>query len=307
MYTKFPSLISYKTNYLRAILAGSAVGLFFSFLIYLFFPPIQVESGINERIERAKNATCEVKDNHGSIGTGILLETGFVLTASHVVDDNGDGRLEDWERGTTVLFYNEAGVSSVHSASVVYLSNRDFLDFAILEVENAPKSDVKLQMSYPKIGDELFTIGCTRGMNPHLSHGHESMRSGRYPLYARASVPVYSGNSGGGLFNSDQEVVGIVSMVGVDRLTTYVDIPVPTDHGVMIVTTAADYVVFMSSWTEYTRSQFMFLELKSLGLEFTVVNPPVETDWGTINIYLSMTAQIILVLVISGVLYRYLR
>lgn len=165
------------------------------------------ESIINKEVRSAFNATCKVRA-HGSIGTGTLLDTGYILTAKHVIDANNNGDIELRERAVKVQFFGDKPI--IVEATVVAAGK--YLDFAILEPHCPMKSDIQFSKSTPLIGDKIFTIGMTRGDNPHITSGFisaPSMNDGN----PRASCFISFGNSGGGIFDSSKRLVGVINAI----------------------------------------------------------------------------------------------
>jgi hypothetical protein len=150
-------------------------------------------------------------------GTGVLLDTGFILTAKHVVDTNDDGFIDQWEKQVQVKFYSP--IASVHTATVVSdpLTIWKYRgDFAFLAIENPPESKIRLindeDYKQIKFGDKLFAIGRSNAELPHLTLGVRSTDT--MDRLHRASLPIYYGNSGGGVFSSETgELVGIAAEI----------------------------------------------------------------------------------------------
>lgn len=171
----------------------------------------------------AYNASCVISRDDGVIGSGVLLDTGYVITNKHVVDEDKDGSITDDETtGLFVRFFEP--VASIHSAVIVTNSVTNWrwnlgADFAVLKIvsPDPPKSKIRLQtrkeFDAVKPGRMLFCVGATDGASPpHVTFGPRS--SDDDPFYARAGISAYFGNSGGGVFTSDTlELVGLTTRV----------------------------------------------------------------------------------------------
>ncbi len=146
-----------------------------------------------------------------SSGSGFLLtSTGLVVTNYHVVEDAN--RIE-------VTF---ADKNITKSASVRIKDTKN--DIAILEVKEFSFADLSSQpipyafadVNSIKVGQEVFTLGFPlgdiMGTKSRLSTGRINSQFGIQddPRLFQISNPLQPGNSGGPLFNSKGELVGIV-------------------------------------------------------------------------------------------------
>jgi S1-C subfamily serine protease len=137
-------------------------------------------------------------------GTGWLAESGYIITAHHVVD--GANRI------TLVLQDKRRIVAKVVTVDSVN-------DIAILDANfgsNRPRA-LPLAKSNVSLGSRVFTLGFPHptllGVSPKLTAGEVSSVAGLHddPRVMQISVPVQSGNSGGPLLNMQGEVVGVIS------------------------------------------------------------------------------------------------
>ncbi len=138
-------------------------------------------------------------------GTGFLFSVkDYVITNWHVI------------RGTKnikVKFLNGENIK----AEVVLKDPQN--DIAFLKLERQPQlppSDLKIgDSSKVRMGDKVFTIGYpaywVMGENPKYTEGVVNAISGLKddPTVFQVSVQIQPGNSGGPLFNSNGEVIGI--------------------------------------------------------------------------------------------------
>ena len=149
------------------------------------------------------------KENNG-IGSGVLISHDcFILTAAHVVDGSTkikvrtqDGKLRD----ATVLF-------SEKSADIALLK----LDIPDGNLAHATLGD----SDNMAVGQNVYAIGSPYGMENSFSSGIVSAFRNFNALYdgtvniefIQTDAAINSGNSGGPLFNSNGEVVGIASSI----------------------------------------------------------------------------------------------
>ncbi|MEO0528549.1 MAG: trypsin-like peptidase domain-containing protein, partial [Bacteroidota bacterium] len=144
------------------------------------------------------------------LGSGVLISHDcHILTAAHVVDGSSkikvktqDGKLRD----ATVLF-------SEKSADIALLR----LD----ETDNTLAHAVLGNSDHMAVGQNIYAIGSPYGMENSYSSGIISAFRGFNELYdgtvsiefIQTDAAINSGNSGGPLFNSKGEVVGIASSI----------------------------------------------------------------------------------------------
>ena len=173
--------------------------------------------------------SCSIKDvvSGQTVGSGVLLDDGFVLTAAHVVDRNDDFVCTSNEKIVELEF----GSGEKTNGVVVYAGNHSapFDDYAVIKpLESLKINGVKLVDYQAEVGEDLYTVGSPDGRPLHISSGLESNDS----FYGRtASIPVFFGNSGGPVFNSHGDVIGIVTRVG----GTYNDITFMSHSGLEVI------------------------------------------------------------------------
>ncbi len=142
------------------------------------------------------------------VGSGVLIEEDQILTAAHVVD--GAHTIE-------VLFTDGVRIN----ADVV--TSLDSSDIALLKLRRGhpdPTVAVLADSDQTRIGSEVFIIGSPFGISQTLSVGHLSGRMDRGVLrdgtpieFLQTDTAINTGNSGGPMFNTKGEVIGIVSFI----------------------------------------------------------------------------------------------
>lgn len=150
------------------------------------------------------------------LGTGMVVDSeGYILTAYHVV--GGEGPI--W-----VYFLNEE-----ERVRARYVYGDKNLDIAILKVERKSLKTVTFgKPSY--IGEPLYSLGHPIGFGWHLTKG--ILSSVRVDLktglrYLTTDTSIYSGNSGGPLFNEKGEVIGMITSMLGPLLYAPIPIPIP--------------------------------------------------------------------------------
>ncbi len=142
------------------------------------------------------------------IGSGVLIEKDQILTAAHVVD--GAQAIE-------VLFTDGKRIK----ADVI--SSLKASDVALIKLRQShpnPQVAVLADSNDTPIGSEVFIIGAPFGISQTLSVGHLSGRInkglmvGGIPIeFLQTDTAINTGNSGGPMFNTRGEVIGIVSFI----------------------------------------------------------------------------------------------
>ncbi len=141
------------------------------------------------------------------LGSGVVIsEDGYIVTNHHVIDGADS---------IVVSFYNR----EEHTATLIGSDPRT--DLALLKVDTAPlKAAVLSDASELKVGQWVIAIGApfgfdftaTQGIISALSRSLPSNDSNYVP-FIQTDVAVNPGNSGGPLFNTAGEVVGINSQI----------------------------------------------------------------------------------------------
>jgi V8-like Glu-specific endopeptidase len=180
----------------------------------------------------AFSATCSIYTSNSKSGTGFMLDTGYILTAAHVVDKNKNQKIDPTENLVGLKF---EGISEVATGTVIMVGKwKDWRheDIAVIKVIKGkhPKSNIRLA-SFDTIekllpGEELFTVGFPYRGPVHITEG---LLSTPVRDLSRFSASLYFGNSGGGVFlKHNQEVIGLVCRLLQDnrRVATFNSIAV---------------------------------------------------------------------------------
>jgi serine protease Do len=135
-------------------------------------------------------------------GTGFLVSSnGYIITSHHVV------------KGADSV-YVENPVLGILKTSVVYSDAAN--DVSVLRIESEdvrlPKLPYTVSATEASLGEDVYTLGFPRE-DVVFGEGSISALSGyrQNPNSYQVSVPVNPGNSGGPLFNSKGDLVGIIS------------------------------------------------------------------------------------------------
>lgn len=142
-------------------------------------------------------------------GTGFALNNGYVVTNYHVVEDaksiNISGINGDFNDSYTA---SVVATDKINDLAIIRVSDSRFNEFGTLPYA--------IDMNQAEVGDDVFVLGYpltqTMGDEIKLTNGIISSRTGfqgDVSLY-QMSAPIQPGNSGGPMFNSKGNVVGIV-------------------------------------------------------------------------------------------------
>ncbi|MBN2794557.1 MAG: trypsin-like peptidase domain-containing protein [Clostridia bacterium] len=168
--------------------------------------PTEKEALTREAVKQLSDAVVKLEvdlnDDSSATGSGFFLDAkGTLITNHHVVEDAKSIKVQ----------YDDG---SYYSGEVHLLGFNKTLDLALLDldVEDVPFLEVGEGSSY-KEGDLVYAIGSPLGVLNVFSEGEISViRSNDIEITA----PIDHGSSGGALFNTFGEVIGITSAVSED-------------------------------------------------------------------------------------------
>lgn len=145
-----------------------------------------------------------------ALGSGVLISAdGKILTAAHVVQTADTVAVE---------------FSSEEMISAKVVSSASFADVALLQLERMPTRFTVAALgdsNKMETGDQIFVVGAPLGLSHSLSVGYIGakrpsrvrMGSFRNAEFIQTDAAINTGNSGGPMFNTQGEIVGIVSNI----------------------------------------------------------------------------------------------
>jgi hypothetical protein len=152
--------------------------------------------------DKVKDAVVVVKtlDARGKVkgqGSGVLLPSGRVATNCHVVEGGVSYRLG---RGKELL------------PATLYAEDDD-KDICLLDAKGIEGKPAELGRAADlKAGDPVYAVGAPRGLKLSLSDGIVApLRSGPPPHLIPTTVVISPGSSGGGLFDGQGRLVGLIA------------------------------------------------------------------------------------------------
>ncbi len=202
-----------------------ALGLFVSPFVLLILGELSAVSA--HEIEQAKQATVgilhadaiETEDFGYGVpikirGSGVHIGGGIILTARHAVERSEGGKV-GVPKEIHVL------TDDLRELLALRQGANAFLDVAVYQLQGDkndwPISQSKFSEHDATYGDDVFTVGYPMGRGPALSFGRvgnpntflETVKS----RLIQIDLSACRGNSGGGLFNENGHVVGLVHAI----------------------------------------------------------------------------------------------
>jgi len=135
-----------------------------------------------------------------SMGSGVLVDDGYILTAAHVVEDSNSFIIEYFD-GTT------------ENAEWTYAEPS--LDLALIRVKRTMPGKLGVMKKTPRIGSRVFMVGCPYGILKHavtegiISKHWESVPEVWDNRLFITDAETAPGNSGGGVYYRG-DLVGIL-------------------------------------------------------------------------------------------------
>lgn len=148
-------------------------------------------------------------------GTGVHLRDGYIVTARHAAEKHTPST------GTVIPKHIRILTGDLHELPADLVGESAFMDVVIYRVAEPHRSKLQIQTRFATgeaiAGTEIFTVGYPLGWGPTMAFG----RLGNTNTFLQtvdtrllqADLSACSGNSGGGLFNSQGEIVGIMHAI----------------------------------------------------------------------------------------------
>lgn len=148
-------------------------------------------------------------------GTGVHLRDGYVITARHTVEKHGIATGPVIQKRIHVL------TNDLHELPADLVSDSVFMDVVLYRVGEPHRSKLEAGTSFAaseaSSGMEIFTVGYPLGWGPTMAFGKigntNTFLQTVDTRLIQTDLSACSGNSGGGLFNAQGELVGIVHAV----------------------------------------------------------------------------------------------
>ena len=148
-------------------------------------------------------------------GTGFHLRDGYVITARHAADKH------QLSTGTIIQKQIRILTNDLHELPADLVSDSAFTDVVLYRVAEPHRSKLQVGTSFATAeaspGMDVFTVGYPLGWGQTMAFGKigntNTFLQTVDTRLIQADLSACSGNSGGGLFNAQGEVVGIVHAV----------------------------------------------------------------------------------------------
>jgi S1-C subfamily serine protease len=180
---------------------------------------LKIERLNKERVEKMilNSSVIVYSIRELGMGSGTIIkkteDAMYVLTCYHVINN----------------YYTEENVLPMEKITISYdniiyavdiIKADENYDLALLKVyfNDSALEEIKLAKNYPKKGDIVYTVGNPLGSMRHISSGILSNEIDfdendyRKKFYISDALTVF-GNSGGGLYNENGELIGVPSNV----------------------------------------------------------------------------------------------
>ncbi len=169
---------------------------------------------VQEALPNVLTITAIVDKQRCSMGSGCIIEGGYVITNAHVVERAALGIIGGFDPTVDKKTYNLIPLAIEPSIDVAVLRFTGLMDEKITK-----RNNLRLNTELTKMGQPVYTIGNPLGVGLSASSGiiscpvRERDSGWREGLeYAiQSDITINHGNSGGALLNMDNEVLGLTT------------------------------------------------------------------------------------------------
>lgn len=244
--------------------------------------------------------------SYSSAGAGVIYKfdksegDAFIITNYHVVYDSNSNTDDGISKNIKIYLYGSETASQAISAT--YVGGSLYYDIAVLHIDNSEllkHSDVSAVSTCSSdelcVGDTAIAIGNPENLGISASCGVVSLDSEYITMTAadntttvkfrvmRIDTAINSGNSGGGLFNINGELIGIVNAKISDSSVENIGYAIPSN----IATRVADNIMHNCFGTD------IYTVMKAqLGVTVTANNSRAEYNESTGRIGISETVTV---------------
>jgi len=151
--------------------------------------------------DKVKDAVVVVKtlDAWGKVkgqGSGVLLSSGRVATNCHVIKGGASYQVGRGKQFVSATLYAEDGDK----------------DICLLDARGIEGKPAQLgKAAGLKVGDPVYAVGAPKGLELSLSDGIVAQLRGGPPPLIQTTAAISPGSSGGGLFDGEGRLVGLIT------------------------------------------------------------------------------------------------
>jgi|GEM_PF-1500409 len=163
---------------------------------------------------------CAFSDGEYSYGTGVVFEDGLILTNAHVMHPKN-------EKVEMALSYRAHFNKSKVEYDLHLIHCDDSKDLAAFKCASLRAKPVSISKEFLETGEKCFALGNSKAQGISIVDGivSDNRRYVNGEPFIMFSALVTTGNSGGPLFNSKGEFIGLVTMGRSDALAMNYAIP----------------------------------------------------------------------------------
>ena len=150
-----------------------------------------------------------------SIGSGVIINEDTVITCKHVVTDHQGNVFTSVIKvlkSTNRMNSDGAEIFTIHEGVVEKVSTKyDLAMIRITKQKFEKKNFVDISLAAPKFDDVVYYSGFLPEMGPYKTRGYfnaQKVMDKRSCI--QMNLPITQGISGGGLFNDEMKLIGIV-------------------------------------------------------------------------------------------------
>jgi serine protease Do len=148
-------------------------------------------------------------------GTGFHLRDGYIITARHAAEKH------DLSTGNIIPKQVRILTTNLHELPADLVGNNAFMDIVIYRITELHRAKLSATTAFASgdvtSGMKVFTVGYPLGWGPTMAFGHLGNTNAYLQTVEtrliQADLSACSGNSGGGLFNAQGEIVGIMHAI----------------------------------------------------------------------------------------------
>lgn len=208
-----------------------------------------ITSTVQQALKSSVGVIC-TNSRSVSFGSGVIYKlsgnTAYIITNYHVVYDNSTGK---YSEDIVLYLYNRALEDDMIEATVVGASKNN--DIAVIKATSdmfleSTVKPVTVNTSDPVAGQATFAIGTPSLYTFSVTSGIVSVESEYISTAYSENVRVYrtdaalnSGNSGGGMFNENGELMGISDAKSADTTDDNICYAIPAS----LATAVADNII----------------------------------------------------------------